>query len=423
MKGKSIKLTYFDLPKSVYVLVFARIISSMGNFVFPFMTLLLTSKIGLGERQVGFFLLMASALQIPGALLGGKLSDIMGRKKIMIAATTLSAICLLPCAVFIDSADTLIYIPWILILATFFNSVSGPANSAMVNDLTVPNNRQAAMSLLYMAMNVGTAIGSVVSGLLFNNHMKILFVGDALSKLISIILLVKFVKESKPSNEDLDNISDLRRADEKPEEGGLISALLKRPMLLIFSLLNMIYSFIYAQTHFSMPLQVNSIFGEELGAGYFGTLNMINCIEVILLTTIITIITRKIRSIYNVSIAGIFYAIGFGMLFFVNNLPLFILSTIIWTIGEIINSTNIGVYIANHTPISHRGRFNAMINIISSTGSSISPYLMGSVIESKGVTNVWPIIFILGLTASFLMFLLGSYEKRTEKDISLRLDK
>jgi MFS family permease len=164
-----------------------------------------------------------------------------------------------------------------------------------------------------------------------------------------------------------------------------------------------------------MPLQVNSIFGEELGAGYFGTLNMINCLEVILLTTIITIITRKIRSIYNVSIAGIFYAIGFGMLFFVNNLPLFILSTIIWTIGEIINSTNIGVYIANHTPISHRGRFNAMINIISSTGSSISPYIMGSIIEGRGVANVWPIIFILGLTASFLMFLLGSYEKRTEK--------
>lgn len=422
MKGNSIKLTYFDLPKSVYVLVFARIISSMGNFVFPFMTLLLTSKIGLGERQVGFFLLMASALQIPGALLGGKLSDIMGRKKIMIAATTLSAICLLPCAVFIDYTDTLIYIPWILILATFFNSISGPANSAMVNDLIVPSNRQAAMSLLYMAMNVGTAIGSVVSGLLFNNHMKILFVGDALSKFISIILLIKFVKETKPSDEDLDHISDLRRIDEKPEEGGLLSALLKRPMLLIFSLLNMIYSFIYAQTHFSMPLQVNSIFGEELGAGYFGTLNMINCLEVIFLTTIITVITRKIRSIYNVSIAGIFYAIGFGMLFFVNNFPLFILSTIIWTIGEIINSTNIGVYIANHTPISHRGRFNAMINIISSTGSSISPYIMGSIIEGKGVINVWPIIFILGLTASFLMFLLGSYEKRYEKNISLVLD-
>lgn len=46
---------------------------------------------------------------------------------------------------------------------------------------------------------------------------------------------------------------------------------------------------------------------------------------------------------------------------------------------------------------------------------SISPYIMGSIIEGRGVTNVWPVIFILGMTASFLMFLLGSYEKRTEK--------
>lgn len=412
MNMKNIRLTYSDLPKSVYVLFFVRVITAMGNFVFPFMTLLLTSKLGMGEKDVGIYLLLASLLQIPGSLLGGKLSDIIGRKKILLLALVLSALSLLPCAILIDIPSAVGYIPWFLMLASFMNSVSNPANNAMMNDLTVPDNRQAAFSLLYLGMNVGAAIGSFIAGFLFNRYIKFLFIGDTIARLISIFLLMRYIKETNPSEDEMVTIMETGNEDEKAETGGMLTALLRRPRLLIFVLIDTIYAFIYAQTHFSMPLQVNAIFGEELGARYFGTLNMINCIEVILLTTLITAIIRKIRPIYNVSMAGIFYAVGFGMLFFVNNFAMFIVSTIIWTLGEIINTTNVGVYIANHTPMSHRGRFNALINIITGTGSSLSPYLIGAFIENKGVNFVWSVIFFLGVIASVLMFLLGSSERK-----------
>ncbi|MDF2944751.1 MAG: major facilitator superfamily protein [Herbinix sp.] len=405
------KLTYLGLPRSVYVIFFARVVNSIGNFVFPFMTLLLTSKGGMGEQQVGLFLLIASVLQVPGSLLGGKLTDIMGRKKIMILFMGLAALCFIPCAFLIDSKDAFQYLPWFLILAAFFGSVAGPASGAMMNDLTLPENRQAAFSLLYMGMNVGTAIGSIVAGFLFNNYMKLLFIGDAVTTLISIMLLLFLVKETKPTNEEIDKIME-ERVDEKAETGGLLAALLRRPSLLIFASFDIIYSFVYEQTRFSLPLQTKAVFGEVMGATYFGTFNMVNCIEVIFFTTVITILTRKLRAIYNVSIAGIFFAVGFGMLFFVKSFWMFVLSTIIWTIGEIINATNIGVYIANHTPISHRGRFNSIIHIITGTGSAISPYVMGGFIAAKGVNNVWPVIFFLSLTAAFSMFILGTFEKR-----------
>jgi MFS family permease len=139
---------------------------------------------------------------------------------------------------------------------------------------------------------------------------------------------------------------------------------------------------------------------------------MINCVEVIFFTTIITLLTRKLRAIYNVSIAGIFFAVGFGMLFIADSFWMFTLSTIIWTIGEIINATNIGVYIANHTPMSHRGRFNSIISIISGTGGAIAPYIMGAYIVRHSVTGVWPIIFWLSLLAAVAMFILGTADKR-----------
>jgi MFS family permease len=313
----------------------------MGNFVHPFLTLLLTSKGGMGEQTVGLYLLLGSVVQVPGSLWGGKLTDKMGRKKIMICFMGLAALCLLPCAFLIDSATGFQYIPWLLILSSFMGSVAGPASGAMTNDLTHPENRQAAFSLLYLGMNVGCAVGSLVAGFLFSHFIKFLFIGDAITTLLSIMLLVLFVKETKPETSDMEQITE-ERSGEKAEQGGLIRALTKRPTLLVFAVFDMLYSFVYAQTNFSLPLQVKLIFGEELGASNYGIFYMINCIEVIGLTTVITLITRKIRPIYNVSISGFFYVIGFGMLFFVNSFWMFILSTIIWTVGEIINATNIG---------------------------------------------------------------------------------
>ena len=412
--SQNVGITYKNLPKSVYVIFFTRVINSMGNFVFPFMTLLLTTKIGMSEEKVGFFLLVASIVQLPGSLLGGKLSDFIGRKKIMITFMALVAICYIPCAFLLDSPDYVVFIPWILILASFFNSIFGPANSAMLNDLTNPDNRQEAFSFLYLGMNVGTAVGSIVAGFLFHNYMEFLFIGDAITTLFAILLLQLFIKETKPNQEEFEDISE-ERADEQVEKGSLLTALLKRPRLLIFALIDSIFSFVYAQTRFSMPLQAKAIFGVNLGAKYFGTFNMINCIEVILLTTLITVVTRKIKAVYNVSIGGVFFAVGFGMLFFTNNFWLFVLSTLIWTVGEIINATNIGVYIANHTPISHRGRFSSIIDIISNTGGAISAYVMGGFITNHGVTYVWPVIFLLALMASTAMLVLGITEKTSVK--------
>jgi MFS family permease len=416
LETKHAKLTYLGLPRSVYVIFFARVVNSMGNFVHPFMTLLLTSKGGMGEETIGLFLLLSSTVQVPGSLLGGKLADKMGRKKIMIIFMGLAALCLIPCAFLLDDKELFQYIPWLLILSSYFGSVAGPASGAMMNDLTLPENRQAAFSLLYMGINVGTALGSIIAGLLFNNFMKFLFIGDAITTLLSILLLALLVKETKPEKEELEQIIE-ERIEEKAESGGLLKALLKRPALLIFAVFDMFYSFVYAQTNFSLPLQTKLVFGEQLGASYFGTFAMINCLEVIFLTTIITLITRKIRAVYNVAISGIFFAVGFGMLFFVESVWLFVLSTLIWTVGEIINATNIGVYIANHTPITHRGRFNSIINIITGTGGAISPYLMGRFIAGSSVTNVWPIIFVISLIAALSMYLLGTYEKRKYRKI------
>ncbi|MDP4088297.1 MAG: MFS transporter [Bacillota bacterium] len=408
--------TYKGLPGSVYIIFVARVVNCLGNFVYPFMTLLLTAKVGMSEKQAGFFLLAGYLVGIPGSILGGKITDIIGRKKIMLLSMTLSALCLVPCAFFVLSTEYIKLVPYLLIAAGLFNSIGGPAGGAMMNDLTSPLNRQAAFSLLYLGINFGTALGSVIAGFLFRNHMQLLFLGDAATTIGAAALLLLYVKETKPAKEELK--ARLKgREGEEAEKGGVLAALLRRPALIIFSLVNSMYSFMYAQTNFSMPLQSTALFGQELGPRYFGTFNLVNCLMVIFFTTAISVITRKRKPIYNIASSGLFFAFGFGMLFFVKSFSMFVVSTIIWTIGEIINAVNVGVYIANHTPITHRGRFNSITGIINGIGGAISPYIAGGFIAVHGVTNIWPIIFAIGMSASFFMLMLGIVENKKAAEI------
>lgn len=408
---KNIFKTYSGLPGSVYVIFFARVINCIGNFVFPFLTLLLTTKIGMSEDKVGLFLLLGASTQVPAMLIGGKITDHFGRKKIMITFMTLASLCFIPCAFLISSPESMNLVPWFLIISLFLGGIAGPSAGAMINDLTEPQNRQAAFSLLYLGVNLGAAVGYLFAGFLFNNLIILLFLGDTATTMIAVILLALMVKETKPKIEDIEKVAD-DRPGEKAEKGGLFSALLKRPALLVFVGVCTIFSFAYSQTHFSLPLQAEKIFGGDLGSLYYGTLCTVNCLVVIIFTSIITAITKKIKAIYNVAIAGAFFAVGFGMIYFVNSLWMFALSTIIWTIGEILNATNVGVYIANNTPVSHRGRFSSVIGLISGTGGAIAPSIMGSFIVVYGVRNVWPVIFVLDVVASTLMLIIGTVTDR-----------
>jgi MFS family permease len=107
------------------------------------------------------------------------------------------------------------------------------------------------------------------------------------------------------------------------------------------------------------------------------------------------------------------------MLYFISSVPLYIFSTVVWTIGEILNATNSGVYIADHAPMSHRGRFNSILTIITGAGSAIGPLIMGRYIKVHGVRMVWPLVFTLTMVSAALMFILNVRERNRKNRVRI----
>ena len=405
--------SYIKLPRSVYILFLAGIINSAGNFVYPFLALFLTLKLGYNENRAGLVLTIIIAAEGLGRLVGGKLADWLGRKIIIIILSLLGSVCYL-IIVFLGTSPFVIYL---IVLAGFLKTGAMPAINALVIDVTTKKNRNDAFSLIYLGHNLGFAVGPIVAGFLFVNHLLLIFLVDAITTILALIPIMILIKEPSKSIEGLTLIgSQVVEESERSEAGNTVRVFFKKPVLVGYAFISIILSFVYAQSTFGLPLYLNQIFNQN-GPKIFGSLMTVNAIIVIALTLILIPIFKKYSPLLNISLAGILFAVGFGLLFYSKLYYLFIISTVIWTFGEIINSVSSNVFIANYSPANHRGRFNAIIFFISGVGFAISPWLMGLYIRHFGLANTWPFIFAISIFASILILLLLFYEKLKNRKI------
>lgn len=406
---KKIFSTYAGLNRSIYILFAARIINCIGNFVFPFLTLFLTTSMGMSTDKAGFFIMLTSMASIPGTLIGGALADRTGRKAVLVIALTMSALFMFPCA-FLGKS---VLIPWMIIAASFFGSMMHPASGAMVADLAPPEKRSSAYALLYLGINIGTAIGPLVAGFLFNSHLKLLFIGEASTTAAAALLIIFCIKETIPPKVNLDKGECTLNENEKPHSGNTFILLIKKPYLLTFAIVTAVLTFVYSQHSFTLPMYAEEIFGKD-GPTIFGVLMSVNCIVVVLMTTFLTKLTRRFKPILNIVFAALTYALGFGMLYFTRQYSLLLISTFIWTVGEILSTTNSQVYIADHSPVTHRGRFNAVISFISRSGYTVGPAVMGIYTKKYGLTSAWPLIALLAVFSASCMLLLFLAERASK---------
>jgi len=357
----------------------------------------------MSEAVIGQFLLIASLVHVPGAIIGGKLADKFNRKNVFLISQTISALLFFGVGFMGNSTS----VPYVLILAFFISTFSYPALSALMMDYTTPENRQSSFSLNYLGMNIGIAIGPLIAGLLFENFTSWIFWGDAITTLLSVIMigimLVEIPKKDRVVEEDLSK-------EEQAHDGSTMSAILKRPIIVTFAVLCSLFSFAYAQTWFALPLQTSQLWGD-LESTYFGYIISVNGIVVVAFTPLLLYFTKRLNPILNVVIGGLFYAVGFGIYGFTESLNIFLLAAIIWTLGEIVSSVNTSVYIANHSPVTHRARFQSIFEIIRGTGGAFGPLIMGAYLLTHPIKDLWVVTTAICLVGSALLYGLYLYEK------------
>lgn len=404
---------YKGLPKEVYILVIADLINGIGAFVYPFLTLYLTTRLSFSDYDTGLFLLIFSTAYVPGSFISGKLSDKFSRKKTAVIAQSLMGVCYLVASGF----DGSLLVCYLLLGATFFDGFCDPARTAMSQDYTTAENRQVAFSLGYTAYNLGFVVGQIIAGLLFFKAPSFIFLGAGILSFVSVSLCAFFLPEKKPTEQMIQESLKSNNLD-KAEKGGLFKALASRPKLLIVSLAMSLVSMAYAQTRFGLPLVMVRKFGE-VGSTYFGYVNSTNGLVVVLFAPLLMMLLRKRRELRNMSLGCLCFAIGFGLIFYCNNVWSYLACAVMYTFGEIIQANNLSVYIANNTPISHRARFNGVLPVLQNLGVAIGPWVGGMISEKVGLSFVWPFSASLCIVGAIIMLIVLQFDKRSKTSVKV----
>jgi MFS family permease len=379
---------YRGLGPSLWSMFLATIVNRLGDFVGPFLALYLSRRLGFDAARSGFMVAVAFGASAVGAFLSGRVADRYGRKACLVVCHTASALFNLAMSFLFGFA----WAPWLIVAESFFRGAARPLISALIADIAPPERRKEAYGLQYWSINVGVAIGPLIAAFLFERATPWLFRGDAICTLVSALLIAVGVVSPRLAS-GVSSAADAS-ALERKDERGAFRAFWARPILLCYCVLALASNVTYSQTGFALPLTLSASMGAA-GTAFFGAMMSLNAVTVLILSIPIARILRKASPLSCMAASGLFYLAGFGLL----ALPLdgsqawgkagFALSTFVWTVGEIVNAVNMGVFVAKHSPENWRGSFQSFTTVFTQAGWALGPLAAGPVLAGAGYSALW----------------------------------
>ena len=392
---------YSGLRKEVYILCFGRFVTAMGSLVWPMLTLILKSKLGYDADQVALWFLVFSVLQLPFSLLGGRMTDSYNKRNLILVFDLISvSLYLLTALLPLNTVSLVIYFA-----GSLFQSMEWPAYDALIADLTTDHDREKAYSLEYLASNLGIVFAPTLGGLLFNNYLWLSFVISGLAVLSSTVLIFLYV----PKNLEKETITNTYEAQ---AAGTVVQVLKTRKVLLLYIVICCISSVVYAQFNYLLPIQMDEVFLAQ-GAVFFGMLTSINGMVVICCTPLLTQLTLKWADLDRIRLGTLLEILGICSYFFYRkSLPLYILSMVVFTLGEILNTLGSSPYISKRIPATHRGRFISVSNIFTTLSSSLGSTVVGKIVVLYTFREGWVFVAAIGLVLMVLLQLYRGMDTR-----------
>ncbi len=161
----------------------------------------ISESFGLDNSQLGIFFSAGILGLLPGALVGGRVADKFGRKKVLIASTAMFAVFTLV-TVWVETFESLLVVRF---LAGAGLGAAMPILITLASEAVSPKNRGRAVGLMYCGMPVGAAILSLVASTDFGLDWKNIFYLGGLLPIIVIPIMIFLLPESKEFLKAQDN--------------------------------------------------------------------------------------------------------------------------------------------------------------------------------------------------------------------------
>ncbi|MGG1574046.1 MFS transporter [Fictibacillus sp. NRS-1165] len=414
-------MRFKDFHPNIKIRIFESLLSgSIGAMIYPFMAIYLAERVG--ESLTGILLIINIAVGFLVGFYGGYYADTIGRKKIMAIAETLRFISVIVMAfangpwIHSDLAAAYITIAMMTVNSICWG-LAGPAASAMLIDVSTPENRKFMYGITYWTNNLSIALGGLAGGYLFKDYLFELLVGLSFVSLISAMLVIFFIQETYvPVKKEIkknvlaDILSSYRLVFKDTTFILFIVA-----YLLVLSLEFHLSNYVSVRLSQDMPAQQLFHFSVD-GFNMLGILRTENTLLVVLLAVLVSKLAARFKD-KRVFFLGLgLYAVGYLTISYSSHAILLLTVMVIATVGELMFVPIEQSYLADIPPEELRSSYMAVSGMVYRGAMAIAAVsiTLGHFIPRMGMTLIFMVMACIGITL-FLKVLPTLEEKRLKQ--------
>ncbi len=178
-------------PRTMWLLSLAMVISAIGEaFLWPLTTLYMVKVFDKPLTLAATVLLLQYSGGLLGNVVGGMLFDKWNARKTIVSAIFCSIVVLVALGF---CQDFRLFV-FLLVLLGFCNGTFWPGTRALAVKIW-PEGGRRSLNLVYVANNVGVAIGAALGGMIASISFQWAFFGNALTYVIFLALFLLTIKD------------------------------------------------------------------------------------------------------------------------------------------------------------------------------------------------------------------------------------
>ncbi|BCG59462.1 MDR family MFS transporter [Paenibacillus sp. URB8-2] len=384
--------------------MFGRLVTSMS---IPFLSIYLTKVLGASPTQTGLTIAVSSLAGVSISFYGGYISDIIGRKKVMLVSIFSWA------AVFVGFA--LAGHLWVFLIVNTLNglcrAVFEPTSRALLSDITPGEHKLLVFNLRYAAVNLGVVFGPIIGLQLGSAQSTFPFLIAAIVYIAyGLVLVLQFAVHGK--NLPAPSTTQAPRLREALAVTG-------RDRVFLPILLGTIFC-VLGYGHFGSTLAQYLVLNTHFANGgkAFSYMLSLNAITVLVVQYPVVRTFRNFPPVIPLILGNVCVSVSMILFGLAGGLPLLMFGVVLFTIGEVLLFTMMDMLIDRVAKPEWKGTYFGTIGF-NGIGSIIAPIFGGLLLDQLGAERGLPLFIPLALsTALGLPFLLTAHRRLAVRERS-----
>lgn len=360
------------MPKRVWLLVIGMLINVTGNsLLWPLNTIYMNDYLGKSLSVAGLVLMANAGAGIIGNLLGGWIFDRLGGYKSIMFGITITLVALIG----LNFWHGWPHYVYFMILIGLGGGIVFPSMYALVGTAW-PEGGRRGFNAIYLAANVGVALGPAAAGIIASYSFDYLFTANMwMYVLFFLLALVAYREYDTKAAVNTNVLQERSKIDRKAP---------------FYALLLISGAYLLAWVGYVQWQSTISTYTQQIGITLkqYSLLWTINGALIVLAQPLIAPIVRRLehRIKLQMVVGLIIMLISFIVVAFAEQFTMFVVSMVILTLGEMFVWPAVPTIANQLAPPGKIGFYQGIVNSTATVGRMIGPVIGGVIADLQGMS-------------------------------------